>query len=205
MSIGGHQSPVNRTDVWLTSSYILKPLGVFDLDPCAAPEPRPWPTATTHYTKERDGLSQPWRGRVWLNPPYGNPTIIGPWLRKMVAHHHGTALIFVRTETNLFYETVWKASSAILFLKGRLFFCHPDGSAAKGNAGVVKKGPFVELVCFSDCEGVIGSAVSSKLAKDFADHHDKFTTTEDDWFMKRYREWTQAFAMAANDGAVDFH
>lgn len=71
--------------------------------------------------------------------------------------------------------------------------------------GIVKEGSFVELVNFSDCEGVIGPVVSAKLAKDFASHLDKFAVTEDDWFMTKYREWLKAFTMAADGGAVDFH
>ena len=40
----------------------------FDLDPCAAPAPQPWPTARTMFTEAMgDGLSIDWDGRVWLN------------------------------------------------------------------------------------------------------------------------------------------
>lgn len=33
-------------------------------------------------------------------------------------------------------------------------------------------GPFSELIDFSDCEGMLGTEVCAKLAKDFADHAD---------------------------------
>lgn len=133
--MGSHHSPTNESDEWLTPPDVLAPLGRFDLDPCAAPEPRPWPTAYEHFVREQDGLSLPWWGRVWLNSPYGGPSIVGPWLRKMVRHGHGTALIFARTETELFWETVWQAATAVLFLKGRLVFCRPDGVPAAHNGG----------------------------------------------------------------------
>ena len=133
--MGAHQSARAETHVWLTPPFILNALGDFDLDPCACSEPRPWPTANYHYTAEDDGLSRDWYGRVYLNPPYGPPTIIGPWLRRMVEHDCGTALIFARTETALFFETVWNAASAVLFLEGRLFFHYPDGRAADNNGG----------------------------------------------------------------------
>jgi hypothetical protein len=133
--IGAHHSPRFETKVWLTPPDILAAMGAFDLDPCAAPEPRPWATAAQHYTRADDGLTKPWAGRVWLNPPYGGPAIIGPWMRRMAAHNHGTALIFARTETTMFHRCVWEAASGVLFLEGRLFFHRPDGTRADGNAG----------------------------------------------------------------------
>jgi hypothetical protein len=60
-----------QTVVWLTPPEILSVLGRFDLDPCAAPPPRPWATANHHFDGfNYDGLKEPWLGRVWMNPPY---------------------------------------------------------------------------------------------------------------------------------------
>jgi hypothetical protein len=66
-------------------------------------------------------------------------------------------------------------------------------------------GPFWELICFSDCEGAIGTAVSAKLAKDFADHQSKADAHHNDVFRERYALWRSAFELAADGGAVDFH
>jgi len=134
-AIGGHQSPSARSETWLTPPAILEQLGPFDLDPCAAPEPRPWPTASAHYTRRENGLRMPWRGRVWLNPPYGGPAVIGPWMRRMAGHGCGTALLFARTETEIFFDCVWDRATALLFLRGRLNFHLPDGRRANKNAG----------------------------------------------------------------------
>lgn len=131
MSIGGHQSPVNKTDVWLTPPYIIEALGPFDLDPCWTASP----LRTAKSCCSKGGLALEWEGRVWLNPPYGRPKIITPWLQKMAKHNHGTALIFARTETDMFFEYVWTKASALLFLRGRLHFHHADGTRAKANAG----------------------------------------------------------------------
>lgn len=132
--MGGHQSSAMLKDEWLTPPHILKALGPFDLDPCA-PIDRPWEMAAKHYTITDNGLLKPWHGRVWLNPPYGPPTIIGPWLRRMVGHGRGTLLTFARTETDLFFETIWRGATAALFLHGRLYFHHVDGKRAAANAG----------------------------------------------------------------------
>src|SRR5437867_202275 len=59
-TMGGHQSSHMQTDVWLTPPHILAALGPFDLDPCAAPEPRPWPTAERHIALPDDGLAADW-------------------------------------------------------------------------------------------------------------------------------------------------
>lgn len=123
MGIGDHHSAAARTDVWLTPPDVLAALGgadSFDLDPCAAVN-QPWPTARQHYTIEDNGLIRPWHGRVWLNPPYAN-SVIGRWMGRLAQHGQGIALIFARTETEVFHETVWRAADALLFLEGRLFF-----------------------------------------------------------------------------------
>ena len=96
MSLSAHQSARMMTDEWLTPPEILAALGPFDLDPCT-PDAMPWQTAAARYTKRDDGLAQPWRGRVWLNPPFGREAV--RWLRKLAAHGDGVALVPARTET----------------------------------------------------------------------------------------------------------
>jgi hypothetical protein len=135
--MGGHHSAAAITETWLTPPHIIQALGSsssFDLDPCAAPMPRPWDTAQNHYTwPEQDGLKLPWEGRVWLNPPYGRA--MTDWLKKMSRHNKGTALIFARTETEAYHEFVWPYASGILFLRGRLHFHYADGRRAEANSG----------------------------------------------------------------------
>lgn len=79
------------------------------------------------------------------------------------------------------------------------------GSARAVRDNPTKNGPFIELINFSDCEGVIGSVVAAKLAKDFAEHEERIAGLEDGYFMEHYREWRRAFEMASDGGAVDFH
>lgn len=130
--IGSHQSAKMAKDEWLTPPEILEKLGSFDLDPCA-PVNRPWNTALKHYTIEDDGLSKQWFGQVWCNPPYGLEA--ARWLDKLQEHNNGIALIFARTETKMFFDHVWSKADALLFIEGRLYFHHVDGTKANANAG----------------------------------------------------------------------
>lgn len=72
-------------------------------------------------------------------------------------------------------------------------------------AWAASEGPFWELINFSDCEGTIGSAVSKKLAEDFAKYQSKADKHYDDWFKQRYNHWRKAFEMASENGCVSFH
>lgn len=130
--MGSHQSASMQTDEWLTPPEIIESLGEFWLDPCS-PVIRPWNTAIVHLNKYQDGLSFDWGGRVWLNPPYGKEAT--KWLEKLANHGNGIALIFARTETEMFFNQVWKRADAILFIKGRLNFYFVDGTKSKINAG----------------------------------------------------------------------
>jgi hypothetical protein len=50
-------------------------LGTIDLDPASNEVAQRTIKATTWFDKESDGLQQPWRGNIWLNPPYGRGLI----------------------------------------------------------------------------------------------------------------------------------
>jgi hypothetical protein len=128
--LGGREKRQNR---WLTPERVPQALGHFDLDPCGAPG---HVLADRTYLLERgdDGLRDPWVGRVFCNPPYGQGEM-EPFLRRMSAHGHGTLLIFATTETVIFHEEVWGKADAILFLKGRIKFINASGVQPKGNSG----------------------------------------------------------------------
>jgi hypothetical protein len=134
-AIGSHQSANAGTHTWLTPPTILSALGPFDLDPCACPEPRPWGTASVHWTREDGPLRREWNGRVWLNPPFGPKALVLAFMARMALHNHGTALLFARTETEIFFQHVWGRATAIMFLKGRPHFHHQDGRRASANSG----------------------------------------------------------------------
>ena len=132
MSLSGHQSAVAKSMDWLTPPEILQPLGVFDLDP-ACPSCMPWETARKHLTALECGIASEWVGRVWLNPPFGKEARV--WLQKLAEHGNGIALIPARTETQMFFESVWGKADSILFIEGRPHFYRVDGTRARFNSG----------------------------------------------------------------------
>jgi hypothetical protein len=117
---------------WLTPPGIVNALGSFDLDPCAHPQ-QFYRTAERMVSPPNDGLAEQWAGRVWLNPPFGWE--IADWLKRMVNHGNGIALVPSRTDVERwFWPFVWEAADAVLFVRGRIYFHRPDGST-EGNAG----------------------------------------------------------------------
>lgn len=79
-------------DEWYTPRWIFDAAGlVFDMDVCApvAPEFRTCP-ARRYLTVLDDGLTTPWDGLVWMNPPYSSPA---PWVDRFIEHPAGLALL----------------------------------------------------------------------------------------------------------------
>lgn len=79
-------------DDWYTPRWIFEAAGVtFDMDVCApvAPEFRTCP-ARRYLTVLDDGLTAPWDGLVWMNPPFSN---LRPWLARWRGHADGLALV----------------------------------------------------------------------------------------------------------------
>lgn len=122
------QSHTGKTDSWLTPLWIIKSLGDdFDLDPCGFERHR---TAKVIYEfPNKDGLVDPWFGKVWLNPPYSESRI---WLDKMMFHRNGSVLIFSRTGTLGKYM---KDCDHLFFLRRRVRFLDIGLNEAKHNPG----------------------------------------------------------------------
>lgn len=80
-----------------------------------------------------------------MNPPYGRA--LGTWLNRLALHGDGIALVFARTDTAAFHDNVWPFATALLFIRGRVTFFHPDGSSPRNghNSG----GPSV-LIAYGD-------------------------------------------------------
>lgn len=155
--MGTHHARVSDSDEWYTPAGIFEAVGLrYDLDPCAAasdaggelPASR-W--CERQYRPPDDGLVLPWEGRVWMNPPYGRQT--ETWVRRLAAHGHGVALVFARTETAWWTETVI-AASAVCFVAGRMTFLTEQGLPGRGNAGA----PSALIAYGEDCARAVAES-----------------------------------------------
>lgn len=96
----------------------------FDLDPCGAPD---HDTAVEVWTPESigDGLSMPWHGRVWMNPPYG-PTM-PTWVERFILHDGGgIALIPVSPGIRLWQDLILDYATAIHYWRHRIRFIREE-------------------------------------------------------------------------------
>ena len=94
-----HEPCIGKSDDWYTPPEIFAALRLtFDLDPCS-PGSTHWVPARKVYTKENDGLAQPWEGCVFMNPPFGGRRGHVPWLQKFLEHRNGIAVVRAYTRS----------------------------------------------------------------------------------------------------------
>lgn len=112
---------------------MLRAIGAtFDLDPCAPEQARAFYSvrAKKEFTKRDDGLKQPWRGFVFMNPPFGGRNGHVPWLKKFLDHDNGIAIVRAYTSAAWFHDYAIKAD-ALLFPRGKTKFVRADGTVGK--------------------------------------------------------------------------
>lgn len=97
----------SKTVLWETPQEFFDKLNRefdFTLDACATPENA---KCINFYSPEQDGLSMPWNGRVWCNPPYGRQ--VGQWVKK--------AYMSAQTDTAWFHDYIYRRAE-IRFVRG---------------------------------------------------------------------------------------
>lgn len=110
------------TDDCYTPRWVFDAMGLhFDLD-VAAPPGGPWHVpCDRYYTAKDDGLSQPWDGLVWCNPPYSN---FKPWAERFMSTERVVLMGLVLNSS--WVGPIFAASDAVAFLMLRRFI-RPDG------------------------------------------------------------------------------
>ena len=120
----------SKTDLWETPRDFFDKLDAefhFNLDVCALPENA---KCAAFYSPDVDGLSQPWYGRCWCNPPYGRQ--VGRWVEKAARSAEAGAtvamLLPARTDTAWFHDYIY-GRAEVRFVRGRLKFGGSANSA----------------------------------------------------------------------------
>lgn len=110
-------------------------LGEIDLDPASCKLAQKIIQATKYFTAKDNGLSKPWRGRVFLNPPYCMP-LIRDFTDKLIEElpHIDAAILLTNDQT----DTAWwqkcaRESDSICMPSGRISFYNVKGSTSPTN------------------------------------------------------------------------
>lgn len=99
-----------------------------DLDPASCPEANATVKATEFYSAKDDGLRREWRGRVWLNPPYGGLT--GRFITKLVESYDAgkvsaaIALVNAHCTDTSWFQHLW--TGCLCFTDHRINFAGDD-------------------------------------------------------------------------------
>lgn len=130
---------------WYTPASIIelarRVMGAIDLDPASSAVANEVVGAAVFYDREDNGLEKAWAGRVWINPPYGQP-LIAQFTQKLTAHvrtgevSEAIALVNNATETGWFQDMLVVASG-VCFPRGRIQFWQPreeEGTPLQGQA-----------------------------------------------------------------------
>lgn len=121
---------------WYTPAPIVEAardcMGGIDCDPASCEQANETVGADTYYALADDGVTQPWIGRIWLNPPYAKGDI-EPFCEALVEKFKvgevKQACVLVNNGT----ETLWcqgllAVCSAVCLIRGRVRFVGPDGA-----------------------------------------------------------------------------
>ena len=112
-------------DEWYTPRWLFDALGLhFTLDVCSPIDRMHSSVPADGYLDESDdGLSVPWVGLVWCNPPYSTPA---GWAERMIQHGNGLMLTHVPINA-AWAKDVWDAADGVRLFQA-MEFVRPDGT-----------------------------------------------------------------------------
>ena len=111
------QTTRTSDDYW-TPKWIFDALGLtFDLDVACPPEGPAHTPCHAYYTQKDNGLTAPWHGIVFMNPPYSNASA---WVNKWLDHGNGIA-ITVQGKSK-WADRLWNEADGIVLMKQNMHF-----------------------------------------------------------------------------------
>ena len=123
MNLFGHEQETTTSDDYYTPAWVFEDMAVeFDVDVAAPPGGVPWIPARRFLTMADDGLTTPWEGRVWMNPPFSGTT---PWVRRFMEHRNGIALL--ATTNNSWMLDLWEAVDGVTYFGNNFHYARPGG------------------------------------------------------------------------------
>jgi len=138
-----HRAQGTGENEWYTPKKYLDMaravLGEIDLDPASSDKANETVGARRFFSKNDDGLSQPWGGKVWLNPPYSQPDITD-FSKKLLSEiktgrvTEAIALTHNYTDTE-FFHLLANSAAALCFPRGRIGFVDPSGAPCAPTQG----------------------------------------------------------------------
>ena len=110
-----------------------KVMGSIDCDPCTSILAQSQIQAATYFTIDDNGLTHPWAGTVWMNPPYA-ASIIRNFVDKLLGHLHTGDVTQAIMLTHNNADTAWFHKAAMncaraCFTRGRVRFYDEHGQA----------------------------------------------------------------------------
>jgi len=117
------------SDERYTPSWIYDGLGLgFHMDPASPGHGGgDCVPAVMKVTREMDGLTYPWVGRVWLNPPFSNAT---PWADKFIAHGQG---VFLGPVANAAWCIRLMSAADVVWFMRDFPFTHPTHAGKRSS------------------------------------------------------------------------
>ena len=111
--------------------------GGIDLDPASCAIANETVQATKFYTAADDGLTLPWVGRVWLNPPFSQP-LVAEFVDRLLEHLDSGEVTAACCLTNncsdaKFGQKLLIRQEPVFFPAGRIKFQKPEGASANGS------------------------------------------------------------------------
>ena len=131
-----------KSQEWYTPAPIIeaarKVMVSIYLDPASCELANQTVQASRFYTKEQNGLVQPWAGPLWMNPPFGKGYgSLDQWVGKLLEEHaagnvaQATILVPVSVHTPWFQSLLEIA--AICFAYRRVQFIRPFENGSQSN------------------------------------------------------------------------